>query len=357
MAYHRRDKTLTDEDRRLLNLHHPDIKSVLPEHFDQEYPNLIKLFEKYYDFMDSADNPNARISNLYASRDATQVPENLLSNLEDELLLGNAYFGGFKNKREAIKFSNTLYRSKGTKYSLQQFFRGFFGVDPTIEYPKDKMFLVGPKIDYELDSNNDAGRQVRQAASALGPESQKYIVNDELYQELSVLIRSEISIKEWIDVYKIFVHPAGVFIGSELLIVSSNNNPINLTQDEVGLPQEATVTNVEFAGLNMQALSDETLLVQDSGGVLVRQITQQRAGMYSGATLSQFGTGFENLRGSLSPNSPTFDDSDQSGTIRDFVTMSDSSFSDSIGSVPGSLIRKASFDQNTYDTMYDSDSA
>ena len=95
--------------------------------------------------------------------------------------------------------------------------------------------------------------------------------------------------------------------------------------------------------------SHVALLVRCGGGHF--------AGMYSGATLTQFQTGFENIRGSLSPNSPTFDDSDQSGSIRDFVTMSDSSFSDSIGSVPGSLIRKASFDQNTYDTMYDSDSA
>ena len=128
----KRDQTLLDNNRTNINLLNSEIDKVLPEYFQEDFPKLKSLFEAYYEFMDSADNPSGQIKRLSSSRDATQVPESLLQYLEDELLLGQAYFGGFLNKREAIKFSNTLYRSKGTKYSIEQFFRGFFAQDPQI---------------------------------------------------------------------------------------------------------------------------------------------------------------------------------------------------------------------------------
>ena len=72
-----------------------------------------------------------------------KVDESLLTYIEDELLLGQSYFEGFADKRTAAKFSNNLYRSKGTKFSIEQFFRMFFEVDIDLEYAKEQVFRVG----------------------------------------------------------------------------------------------------------------------------------------------------------------------------------------------------------------------
>ena len=66
------------------------------------------------------------------------------------------------------KYSNTLYRSKGTKYSIQQFFRTFFGIDPEIIYTKKNVFKVG-----ETDS-------------FIGDQSQRFLTNDKLYQTFAI---------------------------------------------------------------------------------------------------------------------------------------------------------------------------
>jgi len=268
------DKTLLDNNRTDLSFLRSDIGNVLPDHFKTDYPNLIKLFEAYYEWMESADNPSGKIKRLNSSRDATQVPVDLLQYLEDELLLGQAYFGGFINKREAIKFSNTLYRSKGTKYSIEQFFRGFFGEDPQIIYPKDNVFKVGPAIDYDLSDVNGNGQQIKTQASVIGPESRKFITDDKLYQVLSVLIRIGIPLNEWVDTYKLFVHPAGVFLGAELLLELVNTDGLQIQQSEIiDEPDELLLVELE-AELGVTADTSETLLLRDSDLGIVRITTE-----------------------------------------------------------------------------------
>lgn len=352
MAQNYKDKTLRDQNRRLLQLNQAEIQKVLPEYMQAEYPKLIKLFEKYYEWMDSDGNPNNRINQLYATRDATQVPANLLDNLEDELLLGNAYFAGFKNKREAVKFSNLLYRSKGTKYSLQQFFRGFFGIDPTIEYPKEQIFRVGPKIDYDADSVNDNGNQIAEAASNIGPESRKFITDDKLYQQLSVLIKSDVSISDWLNVYKLFVHPAGVYIGSELQLVSQNEVGFAIEMPAVGTPRESLIVVEEQAAVGIEAFAQATLLVDSDG--YNREILEQQIGQYQNMSLEEFQEGRDDLFTALTPNSVAFDDSDGGSSIRDFVTMADSALPDTVGVADSRDIRIDTFDKHNYDTDYDS---
>lgn len=100
----KQDKTLLDNNRTDLNLFKNEIDNVLPEYFKEDFPNIKSLFEAYYEFMDSADNPSGQIKRLHSSRDATQVPDKLLQYLEDELLLGQAYFGGFLNKEKLLSF-------------------------------------------------------------------------------------------------------------------------------------------------------------------------------------------------------------------------------------------------------------
>ena len=124
----RRDYTFTDNHQ---------VEQVLPDYFKTEYPKLIKLLEAYNQFEDSDQSPAQLVHDVLTARDITATDLSLLSFLEDELLLGQSYFEGFQNKRAAAKYSNTLYRSKGTLYSIQQFFRTFFGVTPDVRYTKE----------------------------------------------------------------------------------------------------------------------------------------------------------------------------------------------------------------------------
>ena len=173
-----KDYTLKDNFRRDYSFtDNHQIEQVLPDYFKTEYPNLIKLLEYYYQFEDSDQAPSRLIHDIITNRDITAVDLTLLSFIEDELLLGQSYFEGFVNKRAAAKYSNTLYRSKGTLYSIEQFFRTFFGVTPDVRYTKEDRFMVG------VDT------------SRIGSESQKFLTDDKLYQVFAILIKTNIPIQ------------------------------------------------------------------------------------------------------------------------------------------------------------------
>lgn len=192
---------IIDKKRRKLNLHDMKIEEVLPEHFVSAYPKFISLLERYYEFQNENDSTEL-LRHLLESRDINATDITLLDFIEDELLLGQSYYQGFSNKRAASNFSSVLFRSKGTKYSIEWFFRSFFQIDPEILYPKENIFKIG----------NDE--------SLIGPDSFRYLTDDQLYQTFALLIRCEIPLSKWRDLFKLFVHPAGMYLGSEVLLES-----------------------------------------------------------------------------------------------------------------------------------------
>lgn len=326
------DKTLRDNNRRDLNLHRSEVTQVLPEHFIDDYPNIIKLLEAYYEWMERDGNPDQQVRDLYRSRDLTQVDNDLLQFIEDEILLGQAYFGGFINKREASKFSNILYRSKGTRYSIQQFFRAFFGTDPEVIYPKEQIFRVGPLVDFNLDSSNAAGEQILSQASKIGAESQRFLTDDKLYQVLSVLIKSDIPIDSWREVYKLFVHPAGMYLGGQVQI-ETTNAAISTSMPEIARSVSTSVQAVGAALFDFtnQPVSSVTTLL-DSASETYRL---DAFPLDSDMSISEMNS-YPTLVELLSPSKPTMDDNDSDShavtmdTIRPQQTM-DQDWFDSIG--------------------------
>ena len=115
-------KGFLDKRRRFLNLREMQIENVLPEHFAQSYPKFINLLSRYYEWQDQ-NNPNELLNHLFATRDINETDITLLAFLEDEFLLGEAYFEGFGDteaeKRAAANFSNQLFRSKGNRMVFQ----------------------------------------------------------------------------------------------------------------------------------------------------------------------------------------------------------------------------------------------
>ena len=287
------DITLNDLDRRELSVRKYHVKEILPEFFREEYPKLITLLDQYYEFEESSESPSRLIDELYKSRDITQTDLSLLSFIEDELLLGQSFFEGFQDKRASSKYSNVLFRSKGTKYSIQQFFRTFFGVDPEVIYTKNNVFNVGDNI---------------------GAESQKFITDNKLYQKHAILIKTDLAQNKWKDVYKLFVHPAGTFLGSQVQIVSSATEIISAPLVTIEPPPPLAVHSqasfATFASIDNTSLVDD--VGTDSDGILSRirpEIVSMSFNGMSGVTLEQIQDQYGNLREAQIASSPTFDDS------------------------------------------------
>ena len=206
----------TDNRRRHLNLREPQVQSVLPEHFADAYPKFIKLLEEYYEWQGEYESTEL-LNHLFASRDINETDVTLLSFIEDELLLGENYFEGFgqseAEKRAAANFSSTLFRAKGSKFAIEWFFRSFYGLDAEVLYPKEDIFNVSD------------------GESRIGPDYLNFLTDDKLYQTYALLIRVGIPISQWSEVFKKFVHPAGMYLGSEVLLASNDISNINLPND------------------------------------------------------------------------------------------------------------------------------
>ena len=292
---HNKDITLKDYNRRELSLRTSAVKEILPEFFRTEYPKLITLLDEYYHFENSDASPSKLVDELFVTRDITQTDLGLLSFIEDELLLGQNFFEGFQDKRAASKYSSVLFRSKGTKYSIQQFFRTFFGIDPDIVYTRNNVLNIGE--------------------GEIGPDSQRFITDNKLYQKHAVLIKSELTENLWKNAYKLFVHPAGTYLGSEVQIVSSVVDRVTAPEVIIEPPPPFAVhSNASFGSL---AFIDHTSLVDDvntdSDGILSR-IRPELTSMFlnsntnNGITLQEIINQYSSLREAQLATSPTFDD-------------------------------------------------
>lgn len=291
-----RDYTLKDNNRRNYTFtDNHQVEQALPDYFKTEFPKLLQLLEYYYQWEDSADSPSRLIHDIILARDITANDVTLLKFIEDELLLGQSYFEGFDNKRAAAKYSNTLYRSKGTLYAIQQFFRTFYGINPVVSYPKEQRFIVG----------DDQSR--------IGPESLRFLTDDKLYQVFALLIRAELPISEWREAYKLFAHPAGMYVGGEVLIEAAVENVLDIDMPDY---QKISINPIiqSTATLSYQPITDLTGEVDSDGrGTYgkMRIDLPTAIDTYQDLTIEEINQYYRSMEELISPSSPTFDaDSD-----------------------------------------------
>ena len=234
------DKTLSDIGRRELDFTGNLVSEALPEWFREDNPKLITLLEKYHENLDSDGNFGQRLKTIPTLRDIVQTDTENLSFIEDELLLGQNYFKGTLDARTSASLSNNFYRSKGTKFGIERFFNMFFGETPDIIYGKDLTFQIG--------------------SDEIGPGTEKRITDPTIYQFWGILIKFGRSQNEWLDLYKLFAHPAGMFVGSEIAIEGKNadisfdqmpDKGIDVTPDPqfVGLASAAPFARQNLSGI------------------------------------------------------------------------------------------------------------
>lgn len=305
---HTVDKTLKDKTRREVSFSDQHkVKSVLPQHFSEDYPKLVSFLENYYEFEDDDQSPSSLIHSLFETRDITAADLSLLSFIEDELLLGEQYFEGFVNKRAAARYSNTFYKSKGTLFSLQQFFRMFFGIAPDIEYPKKYIFNVGQ--------------------SAIGPESIRYIQDDKLYQNYAINIKADIPLAKWKEAYKLFAHPAGMYLGAEVQAVASGlMNDFDKYAPDALPPRALDPIVLATGNAPVAGVVEITGLIQERYGKpfgVTEELTDDESmyrvrlpfniNAYGEKTIEELDRQYDNLNELYGVSTPTFDE-DSDGT-------------------------------------------
>lgn len=302
MAHTSKDKTLIDNNRRELSFSdHHNIREVLPEYFLESFPNLITFLEAYYEFEDDPSSPAHLIHELFITRDITATDLKLLGYIEDELLLGQQYFSGFKNKRAAAKYSNVLYRSKGTLFSMQQFFRAFFGVIPEIIYTKQFIFSL-----------NDS-------KSKIGVDSGKFLQDNKLYQNFALLIKAPIPTNVWKEAYKLFVHPAGMYLGTEIQLTGSGlitgTAPIALpTSLNPVVLAAATIT---FSGLTeITGLWKKDETSSSDPDEMYRIKLPNKISSIENYTIEQLDRTYDDLGELIGQNSPTLDEDSDGADFR-----------------------------------------
>ena len=220
------DKTLSDIGRRELDFTGNLISEALPEWFREDNPKLITLLEKYHENLDSDGNFGQRLKTIPTLRDIAQTDTENLTFIEDELLLGQNYFKGTLDARTSASLSNNFYRSKGTKFGIERFFNMFFGEIPDIVYGKDLTFQIG--------------------SDEIGPGTEKRITDATIYQFWGILIKFGRSTNEWLDLYKLFAHPAGMFVGAEIAIETKNADISFDQMPDKGIDESP---NPQFVGL------------------------------------------------------------------------------------------------------------
>ena len=199
------------------------------------------------------------------------------------------------------KLLGDFYRAKGSLNSAEGFFRGFFNQEAEVSYPKDKIFIVGE--------------------SQTGFESQRFIQDNAQFQIFSILIRCGISVADYENLYKKFVHPAGFHFAGEVLTATE----VTLGPDALGAAAEGiakvdssdpSIKLVQSAILALATpFSDITGIQDSSTGVGVRTRLDQSISDFTSdsstaATLGNFYTSIKEL---IQTNSFTFDDSANPG--------------------------------------------
>ena len=280
-----------DYNRTNLNLRSYSIKEVLPQYYAAAYPNLITFLEGYYDYMDSDGTIDA-LQDLYSLYDLESTDLKYIEQIFASIADGanSTYFG---EPREVLRNFANFYRVKGTKYSAEGFFRAFYGLDVEIEYPKNNIFVV--------------------SESQIGTESLRYIQNGALYQIFSVLIKSSIPLSTWRDLYKKFVHPAGFFLGGQVVLELTSTNsrigvmPLSIEEPPPPLFVEGVANYTIPNGLvePLGILPDDG----DSDTVIERIDLESRVRDYKDMRAEIFAASYGKVEETMNINSPTFDDS------------------------------------------------
>ncbi len=292
-------------ERRYLTLHKNKVREVLPEHFIAQYPDLITFLEKYYQYLDSDQTTNfdAQIKQLFAVRDLHATSTENLNRILKEIGLGLANTTYFQDPVFSAQLISIFHRVKGSLYSVEAFFKAFYGIDAEVSYPKRNIFIVGE--------------------SQIGPESLRFIQDGALYQIFSILIKSELPSSVWRELFKEFAQPAGFYLGSEVVLTGVADNletianfmPVVIPDSNAGtyIYEEIAIGAGIFGDIDITEI-----IASDSSGVFIRRSPYHSLQPYSTITIGQLDDMYQSAKDLAIIGPSLFDeDSDANGNAMD----------------------------------------
>lgn len=118
---------------------HLFVKNVLPEFVREDFPQFVTFLDKYYEWMDQVGNPsqlllNNNVVDIDQATDSTikQWAAQLAVDVPETVLI---------DKKTLYKNLKNLYETKGSKQSIQMFFRFLYGEEVTVEYPQEQILV------------------------------------------------------------------------------------------------------------------------------------------------------------------------------------------------------------------------
>jgi len=203
---------LENQYRTNTKFHKSRVTQILPEFYQEQYPNLIKFIESYYKYTgeDGGLSFTDQIHDLFSIRNINSTEIKHLDLLILEISDGLESTSFYQNPRFMTRLLSQLYRNKGTQLSVEQFFKAFFNEEVEVSYPKNNMFILNDKP----------------GGSLVGPQSLKYIQDNRRYQIFSILLKTGLSFSDYEAMYKKMVHPAGFYLAGE--VVTQGAADINL---------------------------------------------------------------------------------------------------------------------------------
>ena len=300
------------QDRRNKNLLVRKVSEALPEHITSDFTTFVKFLETYYEQLDSDGTTSFGndIRQLFQSRDIGSTPQ--LNSLISEIAAGLPNGDNFTTPRYAARRLAELQRNKGTRFSIEEFFRLFFQDRITVEYPKDSLFIVGAG-----DSSVPA--------SLIGPESLKVIQNGQLYQVFSILIKTALSSNTWEELYKKFIHPAGFFYAGQITSDTEANLNLGLMPNVIEDSSPGPKIIGEALTAPIAPFAQLTALIDSDGDTNndYRVGVDQLVSVYQNLTMQDLEKFYSSTSQLITPNSFTFDDSN----IRDSAANATPDFS------------------------------
>jgi hypothetical protein len=300
-------RTLTDDNRLNANLYESQVETVVPEHFKEQYPKLVNFLEAYYDYLDSDGQPTHNLKKMFTIKDPSSTPEEFLDILFQERVPGLSA-DQFPTPRFAYLQLPGWLQYKGSKVSIESFFRFFFATAVDQVLPRNDTFIVGQ--------------------SEVGAESLKFIQDSYFYQIYSILLRSNVPADQWFSFYKNYLHPAGFAIFTETLFeLLATNTELAATMPLAVVDSDINTTIFQStADLSLFSTISLTGIDSSVGDNGTRYYLDRNIHFYNdslGGLDSSYGQ-YVSIADILNTNSPTFDDSaDSAGSGLTRILVSD----------------------------------
>lgn len=117
------------------------VEQQFPAFYRDEGPMFVAFIKAYYEWMEQENNVLYHSRRIPTYKDIDETTEDFIIHFKEKYL-PDIQFETESNKRLFIKNALDFYRSKGTKRSIDLFFKLIYGIPASVYYPGDDLFKL-----------------------------------------------------------------------------------------------------------------------------------------------------------------------------------------------------------------------